>query len=60
MCDDYVESIGCVKRQFSTDEEVKRFTAQMSFDNGEYLVVYFGCDITGEKAYKEFYVAGKK
>lgn len=31
----------------------------MSFDNGEYLVVYFGCDITGEKAYKEFYVAGK-
>ena len=60
ICDDYIKSIGCVKRQFSTDEEAKQFAAEMSFGSGEYPVFYFDSDTTGEKAYEEFYVAGEK
>lgn len=60
ICDEYVKAIGCSKRQFATDEEAKRFAAEMPFDNPEYPVVYFGSDTTGEKAYEEFYVPGEQ
>jgi len=60
ICDEYVKSMGCTKRQFSTDEEAKQFAAEMPFGSGEYPVVYFGSDTTGEKAYEEFYVPGEK
>lgn len=60
ICDEYVKAIGCAKRQFATDEEAKRFAAEMPFDNPEYPVVYFGSDTTGEKAYEEFYVPGEQ
>ena len=51
---------GCQKKQFSTDEEAKKFASDMSFESKEYPVVYFGSDTTGEKAYEEFYVPGEK
>ena len=60
ICDKYVESMGCQKKVFSSDEEAKHFAADMPFDNKEYPVVYFGSDTTGEKAYEEFYVLGEK
>ena len=60
ICDEYVKAIGHVKKQFATDEEAKQFASEMSFDNKEYPVVYFGSDTTGEKAYEEFYVPGEK
>lgn len=60
ICDKFVETIGCKKKQFSTDEEAKHFAAEMPFNNKEYPVVYFGSDTTGEKAYEEFYVPGEK
>lgn len=60
ICDKFVETMGCEKKQFATDEEAKHFAAEMPFDNKEYPVVYFGSDTTGEKAYEEFYVPGEK
>ena len=60
ICDKYVETIGCEKKEFSSDDDAKHFAAEMPYDNKEYPVVYFGWDTTGEKAYEEFYVPGEK
>lgn len=60
ICDEYVKSLGRVKRQFTTDEEAKKYAYEMPFSCKEYPVVYFGSDTTGEKAYEEFYVPGEK
>lgn len=60
ICDKYVETLGCTKKEFVTDEEAKKFAASMPFENKDYPVVYFKSDTTGEKAYEEFYVPGEK
>lgn len=60
ICDAYVKAIGCEKKEFSTDNEAKRFASEMAFENKDYPVVYFKSDTTGEKAYEEFYVPGEK
>lgn len=60
ICDKFVETIGCEKKEFSTDAEAKKFASDMPFGNKEYPVVYFCSDTTGEKAYEEFYVPGEK
>ena len=59
ICDEYVNTIGCKKKEFRTDEEAKKFAFDMAFDSKDYPVVYFKSDTTGEKAYEEFYVAGE-
>lgn len=60
VCDEYVKTMGCVKKEFTTDEEAKEFACGMSFGSKVYPVVYFKSDTTGEKAYEEFYVPGEK
>lgn len=60
VCDEYVKVIGCVKKEFTTDEEAKKFASNMPFGSKEYPVVYFKSDTTGEKAYEEFYIPGEK
>lgn len=60
ICDEYIKAVGCEKKEFATDEEVKKFASDMTFDNKDYPVVYFKSDTTGEKAYEEFYVSGEK
>lgn len=60
ICDEYIKTIGYVKREFSTDEEAKKFTSEMPFDSKNYPVVYFKSDTTGEKSYEEFYIPGEK
>lgn len=60
ICDEYIKSIGCEKKQFATDEEAKQFADSMPYNNKEYPTVYFSSDTTGEKAYEEFYVPGEK
>lgn len=60
ICDAYVKAVGCKKKEFSTDDEAKRFASEMAFENKDYPVVYFKSDTTGEKAYEEFYVPGEK
>ncbi len=60
ICDEYVKTIGCQKKEFTTDEDAKKFASDMAFDNKDYPVVYFKSDTTGEKAYEEFFVPGEK
>ena len=68
ICDDFVKANGLVKMECSTDEEAKKFAANMDGACPEpvegtqqnYPVVYFKSDTTGEKAYEEFYVPGEK
>ncbi|BCS85727.1 nucleoside-diphosphate sugar epimerase [Prevotella herbatica] len=60
ICDKFVESIGCKKKEFKTDEDAKKFASGMPFGNSIYPVVYFHSDTTGEKPYEEFYVPGEK
>jgi FlaA1/EpsC-like NDP-sugar epimerase len=67
ICDDFVKAQGLTKHECKTDDEAKRFAAeidnsQFSILNSqlEYPTVYFSSDTTGEKAYEEFYVPGEK
>lgn len=60
VCDEYVKTLGYAKKEFTTDEEAKRFASEMTFDSKNYPVVYFKSDTTGEKAYEEFYIPGEK
>ncbi len=67
ICDDFIKAQGLTKHECRTDEEAKRFAAeidnsQFSILNSqlEYPTVYFSSDTTGEKAYEEFYVPGEK
>ena len=60
ICDEYVKAVGCKKKEFTTDEDAKKFASDMTFDNKDYPVVYFKSDTTGVKAYEEFYVSGEK
>jgi FlaA1/EpsC-like NDP-sugar epimerase len=60
ICDEFVKSEGYTKREFATDDEAKKFAAEMPYESKTYPVVYFKSDTTGEKAYEEFYVPGEK
>ena len=60
ICDSFIKSEGFTKKECSSDEEAKRYSAEMGYDNDIYPVVYFKSDTTGEKAYEEFYVPGEK
>lgn len=40
ICDEYVKALRCQKKQFSTDEEAKKFASEMSFESKEYPVVW--------------------
>lgn len=60
ICDDFVKAEGREKKEFTTDEEAKKFASEMSYDNIDYPVVYFKSDTTGEKPYEEFYIPGEQ
>lgn len=60
ICDDFVTAEGFEKKSCASDDEAKKYAAEMSYDSEKYPVVYFGSDTTGEKAYEEFYVPGEK
>ena len=67
ICDDFVKAQGLTKHECKTDDEARRFAAeiensQFSILNSqlEYPTIYFSSDTTGEKAYEEFYVPGEK
>lgn len=60
ICSDFIEKQGYIAKQFSSDDDAKKYAAEMPFDNPDYPVVYFKSDTTGEKAYEEFYVSGEK
>lgn len=60
ICDDFITVMGYTKHECSTDEEAKRFAANMNPGDKEYPVVYFKSDTTGEKDFEEFYVEGEE
>ena len=60
ICDDFVKSEGRNKREFTADEDAKKYAAEMPYDTKDYPVVYFKSDTTGEKPYEEFYVPGEQ
>lgn len=60
ICDRFLESLGYEKKECTTDDEAKKFAAEMPEDSKIYPVVYFKSDTTGEKDYEEFYVPGEK
>lgn len=60
ICDKFLEALGYLKKECSSDEEAKKFAFEMPEDSNQYPVVYFRSDTTGEKDYEEFYVPGEK
>lgn len=59
ICDDFIKEMGYEKHECLTDEEAKRFAANMKVEDKKYPVVYFKSDTTGEKDFEEFYVEGE-
>ena len=59
ICDDFVQAAGLERHLCATDEEAKRYAAEMPYGSRQYPVVYTGSDTTGEKPYEEFYVPGE-
>lgn len=59
ICDEFIKEMGYEKHECLTDEEAKRFAANMKVEDKKYPVVYFKSDTTGEKDFEEFYVEGE-
>jgi len=60
ICDKFIEAMGYEKKEFDSDEDAKKFAAEMPADSKVYPVVYSKSDTTGEKGFEEFYVPGEK
>ena len=71
ICDRFVDAQGFEKKECSSDEEAKKYAAEMTLtssilpqtsnsEKDKYPVVYFKSDTTGEKSFEEFYVPGEK
>ena len=60
ICDRFLRTLGYEKKECATDEEARRYAAEMADDSKIYPVVYFESDTTGEKGYEEFYVPGER
>ena len=58
ICDAFLQESGYRKREFSSEEEAKKFAAE-NLPGKEYPVIYFESDTTGEKDYEEFVVEGE-
>lgn len=60
VCDRLLETLGYEKKECATDEEARKYAAEMPEDSKIYPVVYFKSDTTGEKEHEEFYVPGER
>ena len=59
ICDDFIKAMGYEKLECSSDEEAKKYAADMKPEDRKYPVVYFNSDTTGEKDFEEFFVEGE-
>lgn len=59
IADKFLQSLGYEVKYCSSEEEARKFAAEMPIDSKEYPVYYFKSDTTGEKGYEEFYVPGE-
>lgn len=55
----FLLALGYEVKYCSSEEEARKFAAEMPADSKEYPVYYFKSDTTGEKGYEEFYVPGE-
>lgn len=60
IADRFLHSLGYEVKHCSSEEEARRFAAEMPVDSKEYPVYYFSSDTTGEKSFEEFYVTGEQ
>ena len=56
IADKFLQALGYEVKYCSSEEEARKFAAEMPPDSKEYPVYYFKSDTTGEKGYEEFYV----
>ena len=59
IADNLLQTLGYEIKYCSSEEEARKFAAEMPADSKEYPVYYFKSDTTGEKGYEEFYVPGE-
>lgn len=60
IADKFLHSLGYEIRYCGSEEEARRFAAEMQEDSKIYPVYYFASDTTGEKNFEEFYVPCEK
>lgn len=60
ICDKFLTAQGYKIKHCGSEEEARKFAAEMPVDTDTYPVYYFSSDTTGEKAYEEFYIPGEK
>lgn len=60
IADKFLYDMGYEVKQCATEEEARKFAAEMPADSKVYPVYYFASDTTGEKGFEEFYVEGEK
>ena len=59
IADKFLHALGYRIKYCTSEEEARKFAAEMPSDSKEYPVYYFKSDTTGEKRYEEFYVPGE-
>lgn len=59
ISDRLLRALGYESFRCASEEEARRFAAEMPEDSRRYPVYYFTSDTTGEKSFEEFYVAGE-
>lgn len=59
IADRFLHDLGYEVKYCASEEEARKFAAEMPMDTKEYPVYYFKSDTTGEKGYEEFYVPGE-
>lgn len=60
ICDKFLQQQGFKIKYCSSEEEARRFAAEMPLDSDTYPVYYFSSDTTGEKGFEEFFIPGEK
>lgn len=60
IADHFLQDLGYEVKYCSSEEEARKFAAEMPVDSKVYPVYYFTSDTTGEKGFEEFYVKGER
>ena len=60
IADRFLQSLGYEVKYCGSEEEARKFAAEMPADGKEYPVYYFTSDTTGEKSFEEFFVKGEQ
>ena len=60
ICDCFLKAQGYSVRYCESEDDARKFAAEMTEDSNTYPVYYSSSDTNGEKDYEEFYVPGEK